>query len=108
MFTGVFKSSPRKPLAPSLAREKLAQLLASKPLRGHSFVPQGRVGPFIVDFLCREAGLVIELTRSKVPPHSASRTEFLARMGYRVLQVAPGELHTPHKLVRLILSAIET
>lgn len=108
MFTGVFKPSPPKPLALSLAREKLAQLLTSKPLRGYSFVPQGRVGPFIVDYLCREVGLVIELARPHVRPHAESRTDFLAGMGYRVLRVAPTELHTPRELLLRIRAAMET
>ena len=108
MFTGVFKASAHKPLAPSIAREKLGQLLASKPLRGHSFIRQGRVGPFVVDYLCREAGVVIDFAQPKSQAHPESRKNFLVQMGYRVLLVTPEDLKNPRKLVGLIRTAIES
>jgi very-short-patch-repair endonuclease len=105
MFTGVFKASAHKPLASSVAREKLTQLLASKPLRGHRFVRQGRIGPFVVDYLCREAGVVIDLALPKTGALPESRRNFLTQMGYRVLQVKPEDLQNPRKLVGLICTA---
>lgn len=108
MFTGVFKASAHKPLAPSVAREKLTQLLASKPLRGYSFIRQGRVGPFVVDYLCREAGVVIDFAQPKNRAQPDYRKSFLVQMGYRVLQVAPDDLKDPRKLVGLIRGAVES
>jgi very-short-patch-repair endonuclease len=108
MFTGVFKASAHKALAPSVAREKLTQLLASKPLRRHTFVRQSRVGPFVVDYVCREAGLVIDFTEPKSRAAPESRKNFLAQMGYRVLQVKSEDLQNPRRLVGLIRTAIES
>lgn len=107
MFTGVFKASSAKPLSPFLARERLALLLNHKALRNLRFTPQGRVGPFVVDYVCREAGLIIDLVHARGPVHPESRGTFLAQMGYRVLRVTSGDLADPRKLLRMILAAIE-
>lgn len=106
MFTGVFKASSHKPLAPSIARKKLTQLLASKSLRRHLFIRQGRIGPFVVDYLCREAGVVIDFAQPKTRADPDSRKNFLAQMGSRVLQVTPEDLKNPRRVVALIRTAI--
>jgi very-short-patch-repair endonuclease len=108
MFTGVFKASAHKPLAPSIAREKLTRLLSSKPLRAHSFIRQARVGPFVVDYLCREAGVVIDFAQPHTRALPESRRSFLVQMGYRVLQVTPEDLKNPRKLVGLIRTIAES
>ena len=56
---------------------------------GHKFSRQIPVGPFVCDFICRRAKLVIELDGGQ---HSANaeadeaRTRFLEHAGYRVIR----------------------
>lgn len=47
------------------------------------------MGPFILDFLCREAGLVVELDggqHAEQVAYDARRTAYLGRAGLRVLR----------------------
>jgi len=57
--------------------------------RGHKFSRQIPVGPFICDFVCRRAKLVIELDGGQHSANvgkDASRTRFIESAGYRVLR----------------------
>ena len=49
------------------AEKLLWQHLPSRRLDGHKFRRQVWIGPFIADFLCKEAGMVIELDGSHIP-----------------------------------------
>lgn len=61
--------------------------LRNRQLGGYEFRRQATIGPFIADFLCIEAMLIVELDGSQ---HSevadAGRTRFLEERGYRVLR----------------------
>jgi len=63
--------------------------LRNRRFNGHKFSRQIPVGPFICDFVCRRAMLVIELDGGQ---HSANvdadarRTRFIESAGYRVLR----------------------
>jgi very-short-patch-repair endonuclease len=53
------------------------------------FVRQLPIGPYIVDFCCREAKLVVELDggqHATATAYDAERARFLERLGYRVLR----------------------
>jgi very-short-patch-repair endonuclease len=73
-----------------------AELLIWQCLRGRrlhecKFRRQHRVGPFYLDFVCLEIGLIIELDGSQhLEPRQQHadelRTLYLERMGYRVLR----------------------
>lgn len=73
-----------------------AELLIWQSLRGRrlhecKFRRQHRVGPFYLDFVCLEIGLVIELDGSqRLEPQQQHadglRTLYLERLGYRVLR----------------------
>lgn len=70
------------------AERKLWSRLRNRQLRGCKFVRQLPIGPYIADFACREADLVIELDGGQ---HAESerdtlRTQELARHGYAVLR----------------------
>jgi very-short-patch-repair endonuclease len=43
------------------AERKLWNRLRSRSIDGHKFVRQESIGPFVVDFLCRERRLVVEV-----------------------------------------------
>jgi very-short-patch-repair endonuclease len=70
------------------AERKLWFALRDRRLDGHKFVRQEAIGPYIVDFVCREKKLVIEVDGGQ---HAESvrdrvRDAVLAADGYRVLR----------------------
>ena len=75
---------------PTPQEEQLWQQLRAKRLDGWKFRHQSPIGPFIPDFCCPEAKLIIELDGSQHAERAGydeSRTEFLKDQGYRVLRV---------------------
>ena len=74
---------------PTEAERKLWHVLRQKQLDGHRFRRQHPIGPFVVDFVCLEEKLVIEVDGGQ---HAAQRdedfkrTEWLAERGYRVIR----------------------
>lgn len=105
MFTGFFRGPPRTGSVRT-ARDALWRVLRAQPLRTFRFDPNCEVGPFIVDFLCRERSLIVELQRPEAVGHDA-RTTFLTAMGYVVVQVSQQELRSsPGKVVRRLCKAL--
>ena len=73
------------------AERRLWSRLRDRRLSGHKFVRQLPVGPYIADFACREADLIIELDGSQHGDeqgagHDARRAEVLAGHGYRIVR----------------------
>src|SRR5262249_21607843 len=71
------------------AERRLGQILRLRQPEGHRFRRQVPIGPFIADFVCHEARLIVELDGGQHDPSSeaeASRTRFLEGEGYRVLR----------------------
>jgi very-short-patch-repair endonuclease len=69
----------------------LWSLLRRRGFDGFRFRRQQRIDPYIVDFYCSAAKLVIELdgsqhTEEKNIAHDAMRTAYLEGLGYRVLR----------------------
>ena len=78
----------RRPLTP--AEQVLWQHLRNRNFGG-KFRRQRPIGPFIVDFYCDEARLVVELdgeshNHAAQAEHDEVRTEWLQDRGYRVLR----------------------
>ena len=76
---------------PTDAERKLWALLRDKRLAGWRFRRQQPIGPYIVDFFCAGARLVIELDGDQhgtdaAQAHDMRRTAFLEARGYRVLR----------------------
>jgi very-short-patch-repair endonuclease len=71
------------------AEKQLWYHLRNRQLDGHKFSRQMPVGPFICDFMCRQARLVVELDGGQ---HDAAagrdeeRTRFIESEGYRVIR----------------------
>ena len=69
------------------AERALWPRLRNRQIGGAKFVRQCPVGPFVVDFLCRETKLIVEIDGGQ---HSADadrqRTRFLAARGYTVVR----------------------
>jgi very-short-patch-repair endonuclease len=67
---------------------KLWNRLRSRLLNGHKFVRQTPIGPFIVDFVCRDRWLIVEVDGSQHAdnPTDVERDQWLTGRGYRVLR----------------------
>ena len=70
------------------AELKLWNRLRSRAVNGWKFVRQEPIGPYIVDFVCRELHLVIEVDGGQhaTDPRDAVRDEWLKGQGYDVLR----------------------
>jgi very-short-patch-repair endonuclease len=70
------------------AETKLWNRLRSRALLGQKFVRQEPIGPFTVDFVCREQRLVIEVDGGQhaTDPRDAVRDQWLIDHRYRVLR----------------------
>ena len=74
---------------PTVAEQRLWHRLRGRQLDGFRFRRQVPVGPFIVDFLCVEARLVVELDGGQHGEDSGEdgrRTAWLVAQGYRVVR----------------------
>ena len=76
---------------PTQAEDTLWQRLRKRQIRGLRFRRQHAIGPFIVDFYCFEASLVIEVDGSihcdsTHAEYDAERQSFLESLGLRVLR----------------------
>jgi very-short-patch-repair endonuclease len=69
------------------AERLLWSRLRSRQLNGHKFRRQVPVGSFIADFLCWEAGMIVEVDGGQHDEATdASRTAWLADNGYHVVR----------------------
>ena len=96
----------------TLAERRMWEQLRNRTLEGFKFVRQMPVGPFIVDFLCRDAKLVVEIdgathsTDAEIA-YDARRTEYLRERGYRVIRFQNDEvLNGMDGVLTLILEAL--
>jgi very-short-patch-repair endonuclease len=62
--------------------------LRSRSLDGHKFVRQEPIGPYTVDFICREARLIIEVDGGQHADnrHDVLRDQWLTSHNYQVLR----------------------
>ncbi|SIQ19220.1 Very-short-patch-repair endonuclease [Rhizobium sp. RU35A] len=78
--------------------------LRGRRLNGYKFARQIPLGPYVVDFLCREKGLVVELDGSQHAEslHDIVRTRWLNNQGYAVIRF------WNHEVLRERLAVLET
>jgi very-short-patch-repair endonuclease len=74
------------------AESKLWHALRNRNLAGHRFARQVAIDTFFVDFLCREARLIVEVDgathgEDDERQRDASRAAALERRGYRIVRV---------------------
>lgn len=79
------------------AEQKLWLKLRNKQVGGFKFKRQVPKGPYIVDFYCAEARLIIELdggqhAHGHAVVYDARRTQFLQESGFRVLRFWNAEI----------------
>jgi very-short-patch-repair endonuclease len=70
------------------AERTLWRHLRARALDGHKFVRQVPIDRYVVDFICREARLIIELDGGQHAgsAYDAARDAALGRLGYRVVR----------------------
>ena len=71
------------------AEKHLWYFLRAKRLNGYKFRRQHPIHPFVVDFICLEKNLIIELDGGQHAPQQSydkQRTAFLEFKGYKVLR----------------------
>ena len=76
------------------AEHLLWQIVRNRQLDGHKFTRQLPIGPYVADFVCREAALIVELDGSQHLGATGDerRTTYLNAQGYSVLRVWNNEL----------------
>ena len=76
------------------AERRLWHRLRDRRLAGFKFTRQESVGPYVVDFICREARLIVEADGSQHAdsPHDRMRDAWLTERGYRILRFWNAEI----------------
>ncbi len=83
-------------LAQTIFERKFWARVRNRGLGGLKFKRQAPIGPYIVDFLCEEAALVVELDGDQHGldsgiAHDARRDAYLGLKGYAVLRIWNGD-----------------
>ena len=93
------------------AERWLWQRLRNRELSGWKFRRQHSIGPYIVDFVCIEKRLVIELDGGQHAENlesDAKRSEYLKEKGYRILRFWNNDvLREGESVLNVILSCLE-
>ncbi|MBR4730297.1 MAG: endonuclease domain-containing protein [Prevotella sp.] len=81
----------------TVAERILWDELRNEAIEGHNFLRQYIIGDYIVDFLCRDNGLIIEVdggyhSEPKQQENDEDRTEWLESHGYHVLRFSNEEI----------------
>ena len=78
----------------------------NRKLGGWKFRRQASIGPYIVDFLCAKAHLIIELdgdSHAFQPEYDVRRDAFIRKQGYTIIRI---ENHNIHESLHAILQDI--
>ncbi len=75
----------------TIQEKRLWNIIKNRQINGYKFKRQVPVGEYIVDFMCAEINLVIEIdggqhNKPDNIEHDNKRTEFLNSKGYKVLR----------------------
>ena len=99
----------KNPTAPEI---RFWRLIGPLRLNGHHFRKQAKMGPYVVDFVCHAAKLVIEIdgethfTEVGIA-RDAVRTAALSRHGYRMLRFTNEEvMHNPDGVYATVTAAL--
>jgi very-short-patch-repair endonuclease len=93
---------------------RLWAYLRRKHVSGLRFRRQQPIGPYIVDFFCAAAKLIVELDgeqhgTDEAIAYDVARTEWLESRGYRVVRISNAEfLRDPEEVVNAIWRAVES
>ena len=92
------------------AERRLWSRLRHRGVAGHRFRRQSPIGPYVVDFVCPEKSLVIEVDGGQHAEREAydfERTQWLESQGYRVLRFWNNDvLNDTEVVLEVIFSAL--
>jgi very-short-patch-repair endonuclease len=71
---------------------QLWSILRNRQLGGHKFRRKAPLGPFIVDFLCLEARLIIAIDRGPDPACDPGREAWLQAQFYTILHLSDHDI----------------
>jgi len=77
------------------AARKFWSRTRNRRLGGFKFRREVPLGPYIADFLCPEARLIVEIDgdqHAEVQTYDAARTRYLERLGYAVIRIPTHEV----------------
>ena len=93
------------------AEQRLWQKLKRRQLAGMKFRRQQPIGPFIVDFVCFECRVIVEVDggqHAEQVPYDMDRSGWLETRGYRVLRFWNNEvLAHPEAVAQVILDCVK-
>ena len=96
----------------TIAEQKLWSALRSEQMNGHKFRRQHPFDNYILDFVCLEERLVIEVDGSQhfeSGEQDSERTKVLEKAGFRVIRFWNNEVMTEFESVKeVIFGALET
>ena len=95
---------------PTEAEAKLWGILRNRRLASYKFRRQLPIGQYIVDFVCLNAKLIIELDGSQHAenPYDLARDAYLRQQGFRLLRIWNNELlATPDAVLDAIWHALQ-
>ncbi|MES2119931.1 MAG: DUF559 domain-containing protein [Pseudomonadota bacterium] len=94
---------------PTEPEKRLWRALSNGQLNGFKFRRQQVIGPFIADFVCSSAKLVVEIDGdTHEEPSDARRDAYLGSLGFRVIRVAnPDVMTNMDGVAAIILAALE-
>jgi very-short-patch-repair endonuclease len=83
---------------PTSAERKLWGYLRKRSLEGFRFNRQVAIGPYVVDFLCREKRLIVEVDgathgETHEVKYDERRSVFLVAQGFHVVRVGNGDVY---------------
>src|SRR5438045_2406343 len=93
-----YESCPRLALAINVGRGSHVVGATQRRLNGLKFVRQYPIGPYYVDFVCRERRIIVEIdgathgTEEELA-YDAQRTGYLHTQGFRVFRVNNGDVY---------------
>ena len=94
-------------LTPTDAEIRLWSRVRRKQLEGFRFRRQHPLGPYVVDFFCAEAKLIVEVDGGQHADDGEVRTRWLKARGYRVIRFWNNDvLANTDGVLRMILDAL--
>lgn len=88
---------------PTPAEKALWDTLKNKRIKGFKFRRQHKIGQFIVDFYCHNAGLIIEVDggiHEKRKSEDQVRSRFFRTLGLRVIRFSNEEILTSIQVIK--------
>lgn len=109
MLSGVFKDRKPSPPGTASAREALARLLQSQSLHPWEFVRHASIGPFVVEHVCRQRSVIVEVHRGDTVAgeRMRARLAFFQTLGFKVVLVKRGDiLRRPEAVLAQVTHAL--